>query len=338
MLSMETLKNFMSFFGSLILVLIFTPIVKIISYKFGFISAPRADRWKQTTTALLGGIAIYCSFIIVYLVFIPLNHFTLGLVAGASIMFLIGLWDDLRQIRPLFKLLGQFVSVIVFIAFGNWIHLFFFDPLNIALTIFWVVLLTNAFNLLDNMDGLTAGVAAVACGWISILAFINQQSMLAIIALIFFGSLLGFLGYNFNPAKIFMGDSGSMLIGLVVAILTMQLSWPSVPTNKLLLITPFLIACVPLFDTTFVSFMRILYGRKISQGGRDHTSHRLVALNFSEKKVALILYLISFFGGSINLAILFSPLPLALILIIASIIFFIILALILARVPVYSSK
>ncbi|NQT50003.1 undecaprenyl/decaprenyl-phosphate alpha-N-acetylglucosaminyl 1-phosphate transferase [Candidatus Kuenenbacteria bacterium] len=282
-----------SFGFALVASVILTPIVKKISQKTGYVSTPQKDRWHTKTTALLGGISIYVAFVISLLLFSGLNNIALNLLVGGSIIFIIGLIDDLKRIKPKYKLLGQILAAVVLIYLGVSAGIFSNQIFNIAFSLFWLVALANAFNLLDNMDGLTAGVAAISSFALGAYAYMTAQPSLGLICLLMAGSLLGFLCYNFNPAKIFMGDSGSLFIGFMIGALSLQIVWMKPSENILLNLTPFLFAAVPLFDTTFVTVMRILHGRKISQGGKDHTSHRLTHYGLSEKSVAFILYSIS---------------------------------------------
>jgi UDP-GlcNAc:undecaprenyl-phosphate GlcNAc-1-phosphate transferase len=161
------------------------------------------------------------------------------------------------------------------------------------------VALTNAFNLLDNMDGLSAGIACITSFFLFLVSYTMQSWMVALCAAILFGATLGFLFYNFNPATIFMGDSGSMFLGFTLAALTMKGNWEQATNLLLMVLAPLLILAVPIFDTTFVTLVRWMNGKAISQGGRDHTSHRLVAFGLSERKAVALFYSISILCGAI---------------------------------------
>ncbi len=219
------------------------------------------------------------------------------MLIGALLLFLLGFIDDRRNIKPQTKLVGQIVvaSMVVFLGFRlHWFHSLTLDTMA---TLFWIVGLTNAFNLIDNMDGLCAGVGLVACLSLAVL-FLPISPESHGIALILAGAMAGFLIYNFNPAKIFMGDCGSLVIGFCVSLLTLY--FPNGKSDAPLLVrisVPVLILLVPILDTTLVTLIRILSGRKASTGGRDHTSHRLVLIGFSEKSAVLFLYAVGAIAG-----------------------------------------
>jgi len=176
---------------------------------------------------------------------------------------------------------------------------------NVALTIFWLVGITNAVNMLDNMDGLAGGIAVIAAGYLAIVCAQNGQRVETAVLLCFAAAVAGFLVYNFNPASIFMGDSGSMFIGFMLGSLALAssnvLGGGRSRSLVAILAVPVLILFIPIFDTTFVTLMRKAFGRRATQGGRDHTSHRLVALGVSERKAVLLLYAIAVVSGAIAL-------------------------------------
>ena len=218
------------------------------------------------------------------------------IAAGALLLFLLGIYDDLKNIKPHSKLIGQIVaaSLVTFLGFRlNWFESLTLDTMA---TLFWIVGITNAFNLIDNMDGLCAGVGLVASACLAIL-YANTAPQTAQLALIMAGALAGFLIYNFNPASIFMGDCGSLVIGFVVSVLALFHAETKPASNLSTLFVPILILLVPILDTTLVTFIRILSGRKASTGGRDHTSHRLVLMGFSEKTAVLFLYGVAAVSG-----------------------------------------
>lgn len=287
-----------SLFVALIISTIITPVVIKIANRKGWVVQPRKDRWHNKPTALMGGIAIFFSFISSVSI-CGINHFELIYVmAGMCIMFLTGLIDDLYELKPAIKLVGQVLAGLLLIYNGYIFGNGFFEWVGIPLTFFWVIGITNAINLLDNMDGLSSGISAIIAVFCGIIFFINGDSLNTIIALSLAGACLGFLVYNFNPAKIFMGDSGSLFLGYTVSYLSISLqknasSMPSI----LIILLPITLMAIPIMDTTLVTIKRVFAGRKISQGGRDHTSHRLVALGLSEKKSVLILYFICIIWG-----------------------------------------
>ncbi|MBX3298103.1 MAG: hypothetical protein KF736_01410 [Acidobacteria bacterium] len=281
-----------------------TATVRAYARRRGFVAAPKADRWHQRPTAMLGGVAIFATTVAGYLLFVPMTTDSVVLLCGSALMFLIGLVDDLLNIRPYQKLIGQFMAAGLVISFGMRIPLTGNDLLDIAITGLWLVGVTNAINLLDNMDGLAAGIAVIASASLAASFYGNQQwDSLALIT-VFIGALLGFLIFNFNPASIFMGDCGSLFIGFLLAgsVLLNQVGGRGRGILPILAV-PVLILFVPIFDTTFVTIIRKLWGRSVSQGGRDHTSHRLVALGLTERSAVLLLYALAIAGGSISILI-----------------------------------
>jgi len=274
---------------------------------------PEKERWHKKPTALLGGVAIYLS-IAVPLFFIVdfstiLTHIikisdqpilpSIGAVTwiGITILFVVGLLDDFIQVKPHAKLVWQILvaSLVAFLGFR--LQWFTSLTLDTIVTIFWIVGITNAFNLLDNMDGLSAGIGLVAALNFAILFGGNLHDV-TIVAMILAGTLAAFLFYNFNPASIFMGDSGSLLIGFTLSMLSLCYSESGNVNTISIYVIPIMILMVPIFDTTLVTFIRILSGRKASVGGKDHTSHRLVLMGFSEKGSVLFLYGIGAISGA----------------------------------------
>ena len=270
--------------------LVLTPLVRASSTKFGLVSRPRTDRWHTQTVALLGGIAIFVSFMTGLVVFVDITREVWGLILGGMIIFIVGILDDLIGLRPVTKLVGQILAASVQIVFG--IHaVFILHPLvSIPLTIFWIVGITNAFNLLDNMDGLSSGVALICSLFLLFISVELGRPMAAVLSVLMAGSALGFLVFNFNPAKIFMGDCGSLFLGFNLASLTLIGTWVQASNLFVILIVPVLVLAVPIFDTVLVTLLRKFNRRKVSQGGKDHSSHRLVALGLSERNAVLVLY------------------------------------------------
>lgn len=287
---------------SLIVSVILTFAVRGYARTRGFVAQPKSDRWHSKPTAMLGGVGVFATTLAGYLLFIPISKESIAIIAGASFLFLVGLIDDLREIKPYQKLIGQLVAVSIVIAAGlelPWTGLYIVD---VWITVFWIVGITNAINLLDNMDGLATGIALIAAGTLGISFYQSGQISEALFISVFVGALIGFLIYNFNPASIFMGDCGSMFIGFLISS-SVLLSQEGGRSRGILsvLAVPVLILFVPIFDTTLVTLLRKFSGRKASQGGRDHTSHRLVALGLTEKKAVLMLYVFAVAGAALAL-------------------------------------
>jgi UDP-GlcNAc:undecaprenyl-phosphate GlcNAc-1-phosphate transferase len=289
--------------ASFVLALVMTPLVRAFARRYGFVAKPKSDRWHKKPTAMLGGTAIWLSVIITYAVFISGTTYGKFILLASTFLFVVGLVDDVLHIKPYQKLIGQVMGAAYVVYYGLSLPWTGSVLLNMALAIFWLIGITNAINLLDNMDGLASGIAVIAAGFLA-LSFVNTgQYTEALVMLIFAAALLGFLVYNSNPASIFMGDCGSMFVGFFLASSALiNLSGGRTRSLLPVLAVPILVLFIPIFDTTFVTVLRKLSGRSASVGGRDHTSHRLVALGMSERNAVVMLY--GFAGLSGVLAIL----------------------------------
>lgn len=274
--------------------------VRAFAHKIGFVAKPKADRWHQKPTAMLGGVAIFLTTVISYLLFVPKTTQSIVIVCVSSLMFLLGLVDDWLNIKPYQKLFGQIIGAAIIISFGLTLNWTPFQAVNYLITGFWIIGITNAINLLDNMDGLAAGISTIAATGIAINFGINGQITEMMLVGIFIAALLGFLVFNFNPASIFMGDCGSLFVGSFLAS-TVLLTGTGGQSRSLfsILAVPVLILLIPIFDTTLVTIWRKMAGRPASLGGRDHTSHRLVALGLSERSAVLMLYGLAVLAGFI---------------------------------------
>jgi UDP-GlcNAc:undecaprenyl-phosphate GlcNAc-1-phosphate transferase len=277
--------------ASFALALVITPLVRMFARRFGIVAKPKTDRWHKKPTAMLGGVAIWLSVVITVQFFIPHTTYSWVLVRASTFLFLVGLVDDILHIKPYQKLIGQILGSAFVIYYGLSLPWTSSVVVNMALAMFWLIGITNAINLLDNMDGLASGIAIIAAGFLA-LSFVNtNQHIEALIMVAFAGALLGFLVYNSNPASIFMGDCGSLFVGFFLASSALvNVSGGRSRSFLPVLAVPILVLFIPIFDTTFVTILRKLSGRAASQGGRDHTSHRLVALGMSERHAVLMLY------------------------------------------------
>ncbi|HEX3559028.1 MAG TPA: hypothetical protein VHU19_07480 [Pyrinomonadaceae bacterium] len=276
---------------SLALALALTPLVRAAARRYGVVARPKADRWHRQPTAMLGGLAIYAAVVVTYLLLVP--HTRQGwVVTGASTaLFAVGLLDDFLHIKPYQKLIGQVLGASAVVYFGLLLPWGWGASVGMAVTIFWLIGITNAINLLDNMDGLAAGISAIAAVFIAANFAVNGQVTEAAMLAVFAAALVGFLVFNSNPASIFMGDCGSMFVGFFLASSAL-LSSSGVRGRSFIVViaVPVLILFIPIFDTTLVTVVRKLSGRAASQGGRDHASHRLVALGLSERRAVWMLY------------------------------------------------
>ncbi|HSI88592.1 MAG TPA: hypothetical protein VK918_06020 [Pyrinomonadaceae bacterium] len=287
---------------SLILAAVLTYAVREAARRYGYVATPRSDRWHKRPTAMFGGIAIFVTTLILYAALVPKSPETIVLIAMSSVLFIVGLVDDILNIKPYQKLIGQLIGASLLIAAGARLPLTGYELIDTWLTVFWLIGITNAVNLLDNMDGLAAGIAVIAALSLAVGLYVNGQMAEAVLVSIFIGALLGFLVFNFNPASIFMGDCGSMFVGFFLAgsVLLSDTGGRSRSVLSIMAV-PVLILFVPIFDTTLVTVLRKLWGRKASQGGRDHTSHRLVALGLSERSAVLMIYAFALAAGTLAL-------------------------------------
>jgi UDP-GlcNAc:undecaprenyl-phosphate/decaprenyl-phosphate GlcNAc-1-phosphate transferase len=284
-------RTLLAVVASFCLALILTPLVRMLARRLGFVAVPKTDRWHKKPTAMFGGVAICLAVLIAALPFSLQITYGREILLASGFLFLVGLIDDLIHIKPYQKLIGQILGSAFVVYYGLTLPWTGSVLLNMALAIFWLIGITNAINLLDNMDGLASGIAIIAAAFLAI-SFLNTgQSTEALIMLIFAGGLMGFLVYNSNPASIFMGDCGSMFVGFFLASSALiNVSGGRSRSFLPVLAVPILVLFIPIFDTTFVTVLRKLSGRAASQGGRDHTSHRLVALGMSERNAVLMLY------------------------------------------------
>jgi UDP-GlcNAc:undecaprenyl-phosphate GlcNAc-1-phosphate transferase len=295
-------------FLALALSLLLVPLARSFSIRLGRVARPRDDRWNRRSTATLGGIGIFAAFVIGLLASAQIEHawgqFHWGMLAGSGLVFLLGLYDDLKEISPPTKLIGQILAAALVISFGYTTD--FFTPRipnsiiaqipNILLTFVWLVGITNAINLLDNMDGLAGGISLIAALFLSFFFWrVGNQGFL-LISLALSGGILGFLAFNFPPASIFMGDSGSLFLGFTLAVLAIARQ-PQASNVFAVMGVPTLLFLLPILDTTLVTFTRILRGQSPAQGGRDHTSHRLIAFGLSERQAVLVLYSVAIVSG-----------------------------------------
>lgn len=333
------LKSYLiPFLLSFSLSILLTPIVKKISILKGYIVKPREDRWNKNPTALFGGIAIFLSFVIPYVIFVKFDIGSLGIIVAGCLIFGLGIFDDIVHLKPYTKLLSQIIVAALLVNFGIKINIIPYPLISIPLTILWIVAIVNAFNLLDNMDGLSCGIGAIVGIGLFIFSVLNGNITVGLPALILAGSLLGFLRYNFNPAQIFMGDSGSMFIGFILSAITMQGTWKESAHLAMVLFMPMLILAVPIFDTMFVTLMRSINSRKVFQGGKDHISHRMVVLGLSERKTVASLYFIGIVFGAISILSMYVSFVVTIILLLLVMIGLVYFAAFLGKVKVYGQE
>lgn len=326
------------FAAALVLALVLTPAFRALARPLGYLDRPNPRKPHTRPTPLLGGAAILVAFAAAVLARGDVRRDLWGILAGATVVFALGLIDDRRGMHPGVKLAGQATAAVLVISSGIRVTFLGDGPAGYAFTLVWIVGITNAFNLLDNMDGLSAGVGAISAAGFAVLASRYvllgwEQHPTAIAAAALAGACVGFLPYNLGGASIFMGDAGSMPLGLILASLAAFGSWrsPALPTS---LAIPVLILAYPIFDTTLVTICRWRDGRPISQGGTDHSSHRLVNLGLGRTEVVILIYL--FAAGNALTAFLVSSatIRLSLLALAMSAIILLVFGMILRRAPI----
>ncbi|MCF0154290.1 MAG: undecaprenyl/decaprenyl-phosphate alpha-N-acetylglucosaminyl 1-phosphate transferase [Veillonella sp.] len=296
-----------AFLVGLVITLAVTPLVSKLAVKIGAIDKPDARKVHHGAIPRLGGLAIFAGYIISLVYSFPheQNHDLLGLVLGTIILVAVGIWDDVKQIEPKTKLMGQIIAAAVLCAYGirvdfinlPWGGTLFLHYWSVPLTIFWIVGFTNIVNLIDGLDGLAAGISGIACLVVSIVLINMGQVALGCAALALAGSICGFLRYNFNPAKIFMGDTGSMLLGYTVAAISVMGAVKTAAVAALAV--PAIVLGLPILDTLFAIVRRKISGRPIFKPDKGHVHHRLLAQGLSQKQAVLLMYGVTAFLGGI---------------------------------------
>jgi UDP-GlcNAc:undecaprenyl-phosphate GlcNAc-1-phosphate transferase len=281
------------------------PLCRRVALQRGYIARPREDRWHKKPTALLGGVAIAATVLGLSVLTGNARPMLLPFTAGALI-FVVGVTDDVLSLKPSTKLIAEIALASLLVFFDYRMHWTISLTVDTLLTLVWIVGVTNAFNLLDNMDGLCAGIALIVgasllAGLVARAGITPESQYLALLL----GATSGFLIYNMYPASIFMGDGGSLFLGLTLAALTLSTGNTKLGRSNVLSIVaaPVLVLLIPIFDTTLVTISRLRSGRPVSQGGRDHSSHRLVAIGLSERAAVRVLWTLGAAAGLIGFAV-----------------------------------
>jgi len=280
------------------------PLSTQLARNLGAIDPPDERKVHKVDMPRLGGLAIFAAFMLSLVIFTRVSGPMLGLVMGAIIIFLLGAADDIYHLSPLTKLLGQSLAATVAMYYGVMVH-FMTNPFNgllvlgylsIPLTFLWIVGITNAINLIDGLDGLAGGVSAIAATAIGIVALRQGQADVSMAALLLVAAIIGFLPYNFHPARTFMGDSGSNFLGFVLACLAIMGTTKG--TTAVSVLIPIIILGIPIFDTFFAIVRRINNHKPIFLPDKNHLHHRLMAMGMSHRRSVFIIYGISaFFSG-----------------------------------------
>lgn len=281
---------------------VLVPFVGKLAVKIGAVDKPNARKVHQKIMPRMGGLAIYVAFFAVVLLTVPLSKEIVGLFLGATILVAVGIWDDMKDIPAKVKLFGQIIAAVVVVCFGIRVefmsslfheHAFHLSFFSIPVTIIWIVGITNAVNLIDGLDGLAAGTSIIAAATMAVVGFGHQQLLMATLALILAGAALGFLRHNFHPAKIFMGDTGSMFLGYILSVLAIMGVAKSV--TFISLITPILVLGIPIFDTAFAILRRTINKKPIFKPDKEHLHHCLLNMGFNHRNTVLVIYGINIF-------------------------------------------
>ncbi|OEF99771.1 undecaprenyl-phosphate alpha-N-acetylglucosaminyl 1-phosphate transferase [Vulcanibacillus modesticaldus] len=291
------------FIISLLSALFITPFVKKIAIYWGAVDQPNHRKVHSRIMPRLGGLAIYLAFLISFLLIGPKNILTWGILAGGTIIVLTGALDDRYQLSPKVKLLGQLIAAIVVVASGlkvEFINLpfdgiFIFGWLSIPITIVWIVGISNAINLIDGLDGLAAGVSAIATATILIMSLLIANNTVSLLSVALLGAIIGFLFFNFHPAKIFMGDTGALFLGFMLASMSI-LGFKYV--TLFAFVMPILILGVPISDTFFAIVRRMVHNKPISEADKNHLHHRLLQLGLSHRQAVIFIYFVSMLFGA----------------------------------------
>ncbi len=290
------------FLVALMFTFLSTPQLRRLAVGLGFVDAPAERKMHAEPIPLLGGIAIVMGallalLLVVFFAYDSLPQSIVGVLLASGIVALVGLLDDRFGLPAWAKLAGQFAGFVVLAYFGIRVQLPIPDVLNYTITFIWLAGISNAINFMDNMDGLSAGVSAVAAAFILLFVLVNGQFLVSALAAALLGACLGFLRYNFQPAQIYMGDAGSLFLGFLLAVLGLQLRFPE-NSAFVTWMVPVLILGLPIFDMSLVVISRLRRGINPNTAGKDHTSHRLVARGFSQREAVLALYLC---GGALGM-------------------------------------
>ncbi len=289
-----------AFVEALAISLVLTPVVRAAALRAGLVYAPNARTVHTQPMPVLGGIAIFAAFVVTVLHRVGLGQDLLGLLLGMAIIFAVGVRDDIRELSPLPKFLGQIAAAGVAVYLGVRVEfvtnpfgpgMIYLGNWGIPLTLFWILAMTNVVNFLDGLDGLAAGVSSIASIALFVVAAGRGQAVVATFAIALAGSAIGFLPYNFNPAKIFMGDAGAMSLGFALATVSVEGALKGAAT--IALVIPMFTLGVPILDTAFAIARRVHNGVPFYQADREHLHHRLLEKGFSHRGAVVFIYLLS---------------------------------------------
>ena len=289
---------------ALVVALVATPVVKNLAIRVKAVDVPKdGRRMHDHPIPRMGGLAIFLGFLLSVLLFLDLNAQMRGMLLGAVIIVVLGIFDDIYSLRAMFKFVVQIIAALVAVLSGNVIetlsnpNVFSADPywnlgiLAVPATVIWIVAITNAVNLIDGLDGLACGVSTISSMTLLVIALVVSEGNVAILMAALAGGCIGFLPYNMNPAKIFMGDTGSTFLGYILAVVSIQGLFKFYAIISFAV--PFLILGLPIFDTAFAFIRRIAHGQSPMHADRSHIHHRLIDMGLNQKQAVATLYVIS---------------------------------------------
>ncbi|MGI6549690.1 MAG: glycosyltransferase family 4 protein [Syntrophomonadales bacterium] len=296
------------------------PLVAKLAFRIGAIDQPSARKVHSKPMPRLGGTGIFVAFVVVVLATQDLDRSLMGILLGAAVIFLVGVLDDIYRLSPWTKLAAQISAALIVVYFGVRVHVmtnpfdgvFQLGVLSIPLTLLWVIGITNAVNLIDGLDGLAGGVCAIAAITIGVVAWKGDQMVVAYMALVLAGAIAGFLPHNFHPARIFMGDSGSMFLGFVLACLSV--SGLAKGATLISLCIPVIILGIPVFDTLFAIIRRVNNQAPIFGADKAHLHHRLMDMGLSHQGSVIIIYIVSALLGAAAVVMTYVSSPKALLI------------------------
>lgn len=305
-------KCMILFFASALIAFLITPVVKRIAYMAGAVDIPKDNRRvHKKPTLRMGGLAIYIPFVIITLIVLGSDRQVLGITLGGTLIAAMGTVDDIRPLKPVTKLIVQIIAAIILILFGISVKSitipFMTDNasvttgiLCIPITIIWVVGITNAINLIDGLDGLACGISMISSLTLMYVAYMCGRETPFMLNAILSGACLGFLPYNFNPASIFMGDTGSQFLGFTLSAVSILGAIKS--TTAVVVAVPILAIGIPIYDTLFAMLRRKLNNKPMMEADRGHMHHRLLDMGLSQKQAVLIMYAASILLGLASIA------------------------------------
>lgn len=291
--------------------LLLTPLAGKLAHRLDILDHPQSHKFHGKVTPYLGGLAVAAGLLLIGAIAASVSMELLAILVGAVLVMILGFEDDRRDVGPIIKLVVEISAGVLLWVAGVRVSFFDVPAIDLILTVGWILAITNALNLLDNMDGLATGTAAIASFSFFLIAAWRQDYAVAGLSLAVAGASLGFLRHNFPPARIFLGDAGSLFLGFMLAALALKLDLIG-QSGTVRAAVPLLILGVPIFDTILVIIARIRAGRPIYKGGTDHSSHRMTHAGLTGRRVALIVYAIQIVLSAIALMLMLASSPVAL--------------------------